>query len=329
MSEPGVGTFMKAAVRRWWLILLLVAVGGGGGYLTASQTPKEYRATTTLVVGSLQQSPDFSKDDVDASIALAQTYGTLIRGPAVLDGVIRDLELNTTWEQLQDRVSVDLNAGGTSVIEITTYARSAGEATMIARAVARRTVLLGPTGPLASQPQQTATFVSRRLDQLRQSIVQAVVQVRSLQDQLRSTTSDAERAQLLARIEDEQRLINDWQSSYSSLLDFISTARVPNTIDVLVPAEASSSPVRPDTKADVALGAAIGLIIALGIAYLLANRSRGSAAEVRRRRVAEPSPGVQPEPEVPDTWAAEVAQGAQRSQGAARGGARAWLGLWS
>src|SRR5919202_5351439 len=112
MSENEPAPLLGSALKRWWLILLLTTLGAGAGYGVAKETPKQYQATATLVVGSLESSPNFSKDDVDASAALAQTYGALIRGPAVLNGVIEDLGLSTSWQKLQDQIHVDLAENG-------------------------------------------------------------------------------------------------------------------------------------------------------------------------------------------------------------------------
>jgi len=64
-------------------------------------------------------------------------------------------------------------------------------------------------------------------------------------------------------------LIADWENSYTQLLVFIDSKRSPNYLAIIEPAQANPDPVRPRTLQNTALAGTFGLLLALGLIFLL------------------------------------------------------------
>ncbi|MEO7124583.1 MAG: hypothetical protein ABI382_07390 [Nakamurella sp.] len=137
------------AVRhRWWGLVLCIVLGGVVGFGAAVLPAPTYSSMSRVVVAV----PDVSQDalQLPGGLSVAQratNYANLATSTDVLQGVIKDLALNTSLAQLTRAVQVDIPIG-TTVMQITATAGTATGAQQIAQAVA--TSLSSKAGTLES-----------------------------------------------------------------------------------------------------------------------------------------------------------------------------------
>jgi capsular exopolysaccharide synthesis family protein len=121
--------------RRWLFITALALLGAGIGFMLALNSPKMYKASSSVFVSTqrgsstleLVQGSTFTQN-------LIQSYAKLAKMPSVLSPVITKLDLQTTPAQLANSVSAD-NPLDTVLIEVTVTDQSPTQAALIANAV--------------------------------------------------------------------------------------------------------------------------------------------------------------------------------------------------
>jgi hypothetical protein len=124
----------QRVARWWWLLLTLVVIGGvlGGAFASKLQV---YRASTTMLIGAPLDGPFIHTEDLDASEELATVMAALVPQQPVLDGVIADAGLHTTWQQLRPRMHASVQGQSHRLIVVTATAHTAAEAEAIVGAV--------------------------------------------------------------------------------------------------------------------------------------------------------------------------------------------------
>jgi non-specific protein-tyrosine kinase len=237
-----------------------------------------YQATTSVLVGQSLQAPDLSKQDLEASQQLAQTYADLVRRQPVLSGAADVLGLNTSWQTLRDQVRVDLAPDNGTLIVVTVEAGSSDEAVRIAGAIADQLVGLSPSETGRADAAEIQDFVSSRLATLQTDIRRAQRRIDTLETELAVARTEQREGDLRLEIEGQERLAIAWLENYSSLLGFLSPEQSPNSLQVLEEASAKAEPVRPDKVLNTAMAAVAGFLLAFGIVYVLESRVRGGPA---------------------------------------------------
>ena len=95
-------------LNKFWIILLagiiaaLAFVGGTILFITP-----QYQSTTKMYVLSKQDNNTITQQDMQTSLSLTKDYAELIKSRTVTEGVIAQLNLDLTHEQLLGKVSVD------------------------------------------------------------------------------------------------------------------------------------------------------------------------------------------------------------------------------
>jgi capsular polysaccharide biosynthesis protein len=266
-------TIVRASLRRWWLVLPLTLLAAGGAYAVSLSITPVYRASTSVLVGGALDDPNVSPDDIDVSEHLTLTYADMVGRQPVLQGVVDSLGLRTTWQQLRSRVHGELVPGNTELIVITADAPSTEEATQVATAAANQLVAIGPT----DVQDANYGFVVDRLDTLSRNIEVKQRRVDALQKQLRTATA-ARGALLRRQIAESENDIAGWQEGFTALLERNTGGSV-NRLEVIEQAQASSTPVVPNTQFNVLIAAVLGLLLGAAIAYALEFRTRERARE--------------------------------------------------
>jgi capsular polysaccharide biosynthesis protein len=266
MTVPIDLSALRRGMRRLWVLLIaFVVLGGGWGYVASVGMPKVYEATTTLLVGDSLRSANVGIDDVKASQSVAQTYGDIVLRQPVLEGAIGKLRLPTTWLRLRERVHVNLPPSNTQLIVITVEAGSPTEAEAIAREIGNQLLALSPNRRPAQE------FVLGQLAALQKKIQVGQTRVAALEGDLARTTSQ-NAALLRYRIDTLERMVSAWQDNYASLSALFNRGGAATSLQVLEPPYASPSPVSPRPGVNAMLGAAIGGMIALALAYAVELR---------------------------------------------------------
>ncbi len=107
-----------ALLAKVWLIILLAALGLGlmVGYTILFVKPV-YSSTSTIYI--LSKSTDItSLADIQLGTQVTQDYQVIITSRPVLEKVIENLDLNTTYESLKTQISIN-NPSNTRFLEIT------------------------------------------------------------------------------------------------------------------------------------------------------------------------------------------------------------------
>jgi len=108
---------LHSIAKRIWVIILSAVLAAGLVYAyIAFLVQPQYSSTATLYIGS--STGPTSYGDVNLSDFLAKDYEVIIKRRAVLDDVVRELNLNVTATQLRNYVSVT-NVSDTRILDIT------------------------------------------------------------------------------------------------------------------------------------------------------------------------------------------------------------------
>jgi capsular polysaccharide biosynthesis protein len=258
--------------RKWWLILLLTLLAGAVGYAASLRIDPTYQAASSILVGQPFQDPNPDKDSIESIQQLTFTYADVISRQPVLAAVVRDLNLDTSWQKLRDWVRVEIPPDNSQLIVVTVEAGSPDLAEKLARGVVKRAITLSPTESQLEAAAETQVFVRSRLETLEDDIRKRQKRIDDLQGVLNASTDDQEIEDLQLRIDNTQRLIIASQETYSSFVNFLAEEEFPNHMQVLEPAEASLTPVRPDVLLYSVLAGGVGFLLALGLAYFLEFR---------------------------------------------------------
>ena len=116
--EVDVSEIVHVLLNKIWVIILVGIIVGlvaiVGTYLFV--TP-QYESTTKMYVLSKQDSNTLTSQDMQTSLSLTKDYAELIKSRTVTEGVITQLNLNLTHEQLLGKMTVD-SATDTRILSI-------------------------------------------------------------------------------------------------------------------------------------------------------------------------------------------------------------------
>jgi non-specific protein-tyrosine kinase len=260
--------YLSIARKWWWLILLSTVLGAGAGFLFSQRQSPVYQATSVLVVGRSIQSTELTSADIWTSEQLARTYADMAGFQPVLQGVVEAISLDDSWQGLGDRVKVSPRRD-TQLRDITVEASPPEEARVTADELARQLIRLSPSALQDQQRSASQQFARLRLESLQAKIVAGQARL----DELETAMEEPLSAQQVQEIQDEintlEGLVADWESNYTLLYSLLESEQSPNYLAVVQPAQAGSSPIRPNVRQDTLLAAVVGLLLALGVIFLI------------------------------------------------------------
>lgn len=106
--EINIFEILWAFWKRIWCILLVAIICGAAGfaYTKATGVPT-YKAGAMIIINNKPDGRDYLTSDlINTSKELANTYSIIIKSHTVLDAVIKDLDLDMSYEALSKSVSV-------------------------------------------------------------------------------------------------------------------------------------------------------------------------------------------------------------------------------
>ena len=284
------------------LIVVLGLLGAGGGLMVASLTPSVYRSTSTLLVGDLITVSSLSKEDLDASSQVATTYGLLIRTQPVLGPAAEALGGEMMWQALRDRVHVDV-VNQNSLINLIVTGTTPEQATDAATAVISSLQELTPAGSEAAGGVSVGAFAQQRFQEVQSDILKLEARIVLLRERRPSAPTPEEKVQIQQMINGTSQRITQMQQSLVALANLANSAVSPNTLTILQVPTSPSSRTRPNVKADVAIGGAIGVLLALALIGYARGRSRWRVGSDRTMSRRGPSMRGDPDP-----WVAELSE---------------------
>src|SRR5690606_32631757 len=90
-----------------------------------------YEASTQLLVNQeKEKKPEYDSIDIQADLQLINTYNVIIMSPAILEKVIKDLKLNLTVSELQDKITVQ-NEQDSQIVNLSVKDTDPNQATKI------------------------------------------------------------------------------------------------------------------------------------------------------------------------------------------------------
>lgn len=133
--EINLGEIFALLLHKVWIIILAAVVCGAVGFLCSYFliTP-QYQSTTKVYILNKQNSTSVTYSDVQLSTTLSKDYEQLVTSRYVIEGVIKQLNLDETYESLVGKVSAT-NTDDTRIIAITVIDPDPEQAQKIANAV--------------------------------------------------------------------------------------------------------------------------------------------------------------------------------------------------
>src|SRR4051812_16554270 len=161
----GLGRYLSLA-RKWLLLIVLVtALGAGAGYLFARTIPPTYRATTTMLIGQLQQNLDPTQNDLQASTNLSAAYALLTQQPKILEATAQATGYGGPWQDLYYLVQTSSQP---QLLRISVVSGDPNVAELLANELAHQLILQGPISEQQSQAAEERQFIQAQLTGLRQ-----------------------------------------------------------------------------------------------------------------------------------------------------------------
>ena len=251
-------------LRRWWWLAILTVLGALAGYLFSRQQTPVYQATTTILVGDSIRSTNVDRVDIQVSEALVQTYVEVAQRQPVLQGVVSALNLNGTWQALSKQIQVT-QIESTQLIQIVVEASSPEMARRIADEIVNQLILLSPTNSDGSDNE----FNREQLASLQDRIVTGQNRLLEIEDAMSKSISEIELADLQREKSTLNGLLVEWERNYTDMLLVTEPKRNPTQLSVIESAHSNNNPIRPRVQLNTLLGGVLGVIIGLGLIFLL------------------------------------------------------------
>lgn len=118
-------------------IILITVIGAMLGFFySAFFIQPTYSASADIIISSQQsmQESTTTYSDIQVSTSLASTYSTILKSHTVLEGVITNLSLEDTYEELKEKVTIE-SVDSTQVLRISVVDASADTALSITREI--------------------------------------------------------------------------------------------------------------------------------------------------------------------------------------------------
>ena len=257
-------------VQRWlWLILLGGVLGAGLAFVYSRLSTPIYQSTIVLLTtqGSTAAQDYYSMLSTQRA---GTTYVEAIKSPVVLRQVYNDLGI--PWEEkLAQNIVVQI-VRDTPLLRVSVLDPDPARAQAIANQIAK--VVNDRVSAAQTQRYRIIQDESdRQVAEVRKKIDEVQKALAPLGDSNDSKSASApefvrtERARL-------QMELTTLQAQYTALLQNANNIRLAamrstDAISVFSPAEMPDSPVSPRTTVNVALGLAVGVMLAAGIAFLI------------------------------------------------------------
>lgn len=252
-----------ALLWHWaWLLVLATILAGAAAYIVSKQMTPIFQASTTILVNEAPATKTTDYSSILTSERLTQTYSQLLTKQPILAGVIKRLGINIDVGVLKKMVQVQ-PVRDTQLIEVRVQDTNPDRAARIANAIfqefADQNQALQATRYGASKQS-----LETQLDQMDQQIQKATANLATLGD---STNNQNERDRL-------ETTLAQYRQTYAYLLqsyELVRLAEANSTSNVVQaePASPPASPIKPRVFTNTLLAAVVGLLLAVGIAFLV------------------------------------------------------------
>ena len=240
-----------------WLIVLAGVLAGAAAYVVSIRTTPVYQTSTRLLVSA----PPASTNSMDVTgmvntQTMTSTYSQMLLDQPVLQGVIDQLKLSTTPDDLKKSIAVGIVIN-TQLLTVTVNDTDPQRAANIANAMA--SVFADRIRQLQSQ-----RYAASR-DGLAKQVSDMDGQITDTSNQISVTTDPATLQQLQARLTQYRTIYSNLVTNYEQ----IRLAEEQTSTNVLVSESASVPyvPVSPKTTRNTLLAVVAGILLAAGAVF--------------------------------------------------------------
>ncbi len=245
-------------LRKWlWLLVVATLVAGAVSYVVSRKSTPIYQASATLMVNQASN-PTIATgySDILTSERLARTYASLLTSRPVLDETAKRLGIDP--DDLQNAISVT-SVRDTQLLVIKVDGPNPQLIAQIANTL--------PIVFIERNQEWQLGRVSESRANLESEIANTENDLAQTQEALNNVTDDTERTRL-------ETSLAQYRSTYSTLVASYQQVRIAesqalNNIVVAEPAVNPETPIRPRVMTNTLLAAIVGLLLALGAAFLV------------------------------------------------------------
>lgn len=245
-------------LRKWlWLLLLMTLIAGVLSYVINRNSTRIYQASATLMVNQASNpTTTAGYSDILTSERLARTYASLLTSRPVLEETARRLGIDAT--DLDEMIDVT-PVRDTQLLGIKVEGPDARLIAQIANTL--------PVVFLERNQEWQLGRVSESRANLEAEIANTERDLAQTQEALKNATGDTERTRLETSLAQYRSTYSNLVASYQQVR--IAEAQALNNIVVAEPAVEPQDPIRPRVLTNTLLAAIVGLMLALGIAFLV------------------------------------------------------------
>jgi succinoglycan biosynthesis transport protein ExoP len=239
-----------------WLIVLAGLVAGATAYFVSRRTTPIYQASTLLLVSAPSSINGVDPSALVTTQTMSSTYQTMLLTRPVLQGVIDQLQLQRTPDELMKSISVDLVVN-TQLLRITVDDPNPSRAADIANAMA--SVFTTRIRDLQSER------YSASRDGLAAQVADMEKQIAATTSQISNTYDPSTLQQLQARLTQYRTIYSNLVTSYEQVR--LSEEQTSTNVVVSEPATANTIPVKPKTAQNTVLALVAGILLATAVVF--------------------------------------------------------------
>jgi len=240
-----------------WVIIVAGLLAGTMAYLVSMRTRPIYETSTRLLVSDPPAMRSIDYTGIVSSQTMTRTYAEMLVERPVLQGVIDQLSLPRTPEELKESISVEL-VRDTQLLVVSVQDPNPTLAAEIANTIAR--VFTDRIRELQSQRYSaTREGLAKQVSDMEQ-------QIEDTNQALLANGYDPEQQmQLEARLTEYQRLYSNLVTNYEQVR--LAEAQTSTNVVVSEPATVPTIPISPKTARNVALSLLAGMLFAAGVIF--------------------------------------------------------------
>jgi capsular exopolysaccharide synthesis family protein len=247
-----------ALLRKWiWLVILLAVIAAAASFVISRRSTRIYQASVTLMVNqATNPAITAGYSDILTSERLARTYASLLVSRPVLDETA--LRLGISPKLLDGAITVT-PVRDTQLLQI-----------KVEGAIPELTAQIANTLPAIFVERNAELQLGRVTEsklKLEAEIASTEKDLAETQQQLKTVTDDTQRTRLETSLAQYRNTYSTLVANYQQVV--LAVAQANNNIVVAEPATVPERPIRPRTRTNVMLATIVGVLLALGIAFLI------------------------------------------------------------
>ena len=247
-----------SVLRKWfWLVIACTVLAGGLAYFVSRNSTPVYQAAATLMVNqAANPATATAYSDILTSERLARTYASLLTSRPVLEETAR--RLGVDLKTLQGTVSVT-PVRETQLLEIKVQGSDPDLVAQVANTL--------PQVFIDRNRELQLGRVSESKANLEKEISNVEADLARTQTTLNATTDDTQQARLEASLAQYRSTYSTLVASYQQVK--LAEAQATNNLVVAESAEVPQTPIRPRPLVTGLLAAIVGVLVAIGAAYVI------------------------------------------------------------